>query len=242
MLAARRHHADERLVVRSHAPSQSGRDSRQPARVGAHPEQQRHGSQHSAGQDDTVRGVFAIGLAIGGAQPRLNHVAALDPGPDGKNLGLRLDPRSASLGQKQVVVIERVLGTHATSRHAAATQRAAHALGPGAAEIRISYFGFRLGEAYGHVGQAEVLVSPELLRDLLEHLIPGVYDRVLGHTQHPAGRLVVRAQLALPVRELGPGPRLEEGVPRPRQGIGVYERGPPPPPRAARSGARRRTS
>ncbi len=135
----------------------------------------------------------------------------------------------------EVVLVERVLRAVAASRHALAALGARLAVGSRAAEVRVgdgaAHLGLRgavgvlaVAEEDADRGQVEGVADAHGLRDGLEVDVGGGHGRVEADPEHPAGLVVVRPQLVLPVGDRGPLAVLEERGGRHVQRVGVVER------------------
>ena len=128
------------------------------------------------------------------------------------------------LGEPEVVLRQRVLGSVPAADHAASAADAAASLGARAAEERIRVRSSRLAGVDADPGRLEGLLDADLGRVLPEQLVGRTQLVVGADAEHAFGGLVVGGELDLPVRRQ-PGPLgvLVEGVAGPVEGVGVAE-------------------
>ena len=133
------------------------------------------------------RDLVAVG-AVGGAQ-RANV----------RDGALRLDPHAQPLGEPQVVLAQRVLRPLAAADHALPAPRAAGALRPLAAEVRVVDLLAGGAEVDAHPGVLPCVAHPDLVGELPQQGVRRADPLVGRHAEHALGRVVVRRELPLPV-------------------------------------------
>ena len=98
----------------------------------------------------------------------------------------------SSLGEPQVVLDQRVLGAVAAPDHAAAAAHAARAGRSLAVEVGVVDLDARLAEVHPHAGLLEGLADAQLARRTpCKQLVRRGHPCVVGHAEHPLGRVVV---------------------------------------------------
>ncbi len=161
---------------------------RQPGQVAAllHVQQQLVGAVGAGGEHHVIGGEGAAPTARpASARPvRLHDVPAARTRPDGVHGRHRDDLGTGLFGQVEVVLDERVLRSHRTSRHAGAAVGAASAGRAGAAEERVVDRLARLAEEHADRGVDEGVADSHLLGDLADHAVGGRHLRIRGHAEH----------------------------------------------------------
>jgi hypothetical protein len=145
-----------------------------------------------------------------------------DPQPGHRAHRAHLDPEA--LGEREVVLAQRVLGAHPASDHAVAALRAAGAPRSDPAEVRVVHRLAGLPEEHPHRRLAEGAQHPEVVGGAPHQLLDGPIARVLDDPQHPARHLVVGGELGLPVGDVAPLRVVEERLRGHVERVRVVER------------------
>jgi hypothetical protein len=136
-----------------------------------------------------------------------------------------MDHGARALGQPQVVLDQRVLGTVRAADHAAAAAQAARAVRPCAAEEGVGHgLPARGAEEDADARLGVGVLDADLARELAQEVVGRVVLVVGDHAEHALGLVVVRGEGRLPVVELRPLRVPVEAPPRAVERVGVAER------------------
>ncbi len=172
--------------------------------------------------------VDAGGRSLRLRELQVHVVATVRAGRDPGDGGQRQHLRPALLGEVEVVLHEGVLGVVLAAHHAVAARDAGVAVRSDPAEEGVGHLlaarGLGLTEEDADRCRVEGVAHPELVGDLLHHVVRRRAQWVLDHAQHPLRLVVVRRQLGLPVGDVSPLGVLVERVEGFVERVGVDER------------------
>ncbi len=129
---------------------------------------------------------------------------------DVDNGSLREDLHSEPFGEVEIVLDQCVLRAVSTAHHARTAAHTPGARRAAAAEVGIGHGLPGLAQEHAHAGLGVRVANPDLRRILLEQQVGGGVLVVGRDAEHSLGLVVMRGELALPVRELRPLAILEE--------------------------------